>query len=176
LPSSKNATTDTITPYTIGENLFFDRTTGKKDIFSDPDSCAGRFLLVIFVLNVNNKLRNLEKNQGYGKMAVEAWANEKIHYNWEKCSSSSADNNSFSDVNNFTALVWATTTDVGCGISVISAAVSDKPNPGLEEPVITNVYVVCNFYKPGNVLKKYSSNVFKGCRNGKPIINMSSIC
>ena len=70
--------------------------------------------------------------------AVTAWYREILKYDFEKPRFSH-------DTGHFTQVVWRNTTQIGCAAS--------------QSPKTKKIYIVCNYYYPGNVLKHFKENV-----------------
>ncbi|KZF26843.1 PR-1-like protein [Xylona heveae TC161] len=100
----------------------------------------------------------LWKHSGYGDgenlaegfanttLAVQAWADERSDYNYNKPGFSEK-------TGHFTQLVWAATKSVGCGRkSCSSGSKSDGANGWI---------IVCEYWPPGNVAGEYQQNVHK---------------
>ena len=72
-----------------------------------------------------------------GEDAVDAWYSEIEFYNFKRPGFSGK-------TGHFTQLVWASTTEIGCGIA--------RSKSG-------GVYIVCNYSPPGNYLGQFEKNV-----------------
>ena len=86
----------------------------------------------------SSKSPDLE-DEDFGKIATDNWYDEINLYDFSHPGFSSG-------TGHFTQVVWKDTTKLGC-----AASKSKSTN---------NIYVVCNYNKPGNFLGRYEQNVF----------------
>lgn len=84
---------------------------------------------------------NLAAGYRNATAAVDAWANERVGYDFGKAQFST-------ETGHFTQVVWKATTSVGCGRIDCDG---ENGTPGW--------YVVCEYYPPGNVIGSFAVNV-----------------
>jgi len=92
---------------------------------------------------------NLASGYPNATASIEAWGNERDHYDFSA--------GKFSETTgHFTQLVWKSTTTVGCSRTNCAGKKDDgdkKAAPGW--------FVVCEYYPPGNVIGSFKQNVQK---------------
>ncbi|XP_055631777.1 Golgi-associated plant pathogenesis-related protein 1-like [Toxorhynchites rutilus septentrionalis] len=81
------------------------------------------------------------KTELTGEEVVQSWYSEIKHYRYGQSSPSN-----FSQVGHFTQVVWKGSRELGVGMAQNG----------------NQIYVVCNYDPPGNVLGRYSANVSSG--------------
>ncbi|KAF2810291.1 PR-1-like protein, partial [Mytilinidion resinicola] len=89
---------------------------------------------------------NLASGYPNATASIEAWGNERAHYDFGKAQFSE-------QTGHFTQLVWKASTTVGCSRTDCSGKTGAKAAPGW--------FVVCEYYPPGNVIGAFKQNVQK---------------
>lgn len=85
---------------------------------------------------------NLANGYANTTQSIEAWALERMKYNYNKPGFDD-------DTGHFTQLVWASTSSVGCGRTACDDEDNDDDD---DDDKLRGVYVVCEYWPKGNVI------------------------
>jgi hypothetical protein len=111
----------------------------------------------LYKITIGGSFDFMSRLQSYGcSMAVNAWYGEIAAYKWDAKRPWSTNSRNFGSVGHFTALVWASTTQVGCGQSV--GSYPDRP--------LGCKVICCQYLSAGNVA---TDSYFK--KNVKPLLS-----